>query len=172
MIYDCDRYDEYTKRRRFRRMDKKQFRLIEDNTVRTWVKKQLLYEGNIAGRNPEICYQFTVIRILQLHEYATSENTETHQFVCVYRDAKRNFKVLFGIRIDCRVSDRNADQIARNIGGYISQLLINAARSPIGIRAVVICQESTDFWNTAFEHKLKSINDKVAERDKERRSSF
>lgn len=148
------------------------FKQIEDNTARTWVRRQLCYKGNIEGRNPAIIYEYQVIRILQLHEFADHADRETHQFVCVYRDAKRNFKCLFGMRVNCRVSDRNPDYISREIARFTAALLKASSRSPIGIKAAVVCQESSDFWNDAFQHKIEDVNKIIEAKDKARRDDF
>jgi hypothetical protein len=146
------------------------FKRTLDNTYDRDERTLHQYQGSLPGRNPDITYQYTCLRLILPYRLGgmRSQSLDTHQFICNYRDQNGVFKCLFAFRCDCRISDREPDHIANRISDFLVRLLLEAVRCPIGIRAIVVCQESVDFWMAAFESRFKSLVDEAARSDKGR----
>lgn len=147
----------------------KAFSKVLDNTSVSSERIQLLYKGALPSRNQNISYQFSVVRIVSSYRIATLPGgVFTHEFTCIYRDLQGVFKILFLFKFDCRLVNRNHDQIAKQIAEFLTNLLIDAEHCPIGISALVVSQQSIDFWLLAFEKRVKQLITDYEENDKRR----
>jgi hypothetical protein len=127
------------------------------------------FRGSLPGRSPDVTYQYSTLRIaLPHHIQSLRSGVDTHQFVCVYRNAAGEFKYLFEFKTDCRLNHRIPDLVAIRISDFLTRLLTEAVRSEFGIRAIVVCQESASFWLQAFESRIKSLSEEYERSDRER----
>ena len=152
-----------------RSADDPKFRKRVDNAGDKNARTLLQYQGTIPGRSDAVIYQFSTVRIvLPCHLPTLPKKSDTHQFLCVYRTQTNEFKTLFAFRFDCRISDRDPDWIAHRIAIFFAALLYDSPRSPLGLRAIVVCQESLGFWRDAFKHRVISLVEEIEKEDKER----
>lgn len=145
------------------------FEKVYDHTSVSSERMQLFYKGFIPGRNEGIIYQFSVIRIVSHFRIPSLPPAkETHEFSCVYRDLEGIFKILFNYKFNCRLCNRDPDQVSKQIAEFLARLLLDSVNSPIGINALVLGQQSIDFWLQAFERRVVQLIETYSQNDTNR----